>query len=289
MNGKYTVHIAKDDNMFFSMEKFKCGTVNLIKKALADDILALSSQLAYSFLLSFFPFLIFLMTIVGYSDIKTSDIMDAAKFIIPSDAYALANRTVAEVARSKNGGLLSISLILTIWSASSGFNAVIKGLNKAYNENEWRGILRVELISIGFTFALAIVIMFSVFLLIFGETNTYFLVKWFGLPEEFKLLWNVGRYVVTVIIMVIVFALVYRFAPCKRHRWIDVMPGALFASLGWIISSLCFSFYISNFGSYSRLYGSIGAVIILMLWLLITAIIVILGGEINSVLLKHCK
>lgn len=275
--------------MLFSMEKLKCGIINMLKKALSDDILALSSQLAYGLLFAFFPFLIFLMTIVGYSYIKTSDIMNNLKIIIPTDAYALANRAVSEVVRRRSGGLLSISIILTIWSASSGFNAVIKGLNKAYNEKECRGIVKVQLISLAFTFALVIVVMFSVFLLIFGDTNIYFLINWFGFPDKFKILWNFTKYILSVVIMVSIFASLYRYAPCKKHSWRDVMPGALFSSLGWILASLCFSFYVNNFGNYSKLYGSIGAVIILMIWLLITAIVIILGGEINSVLMKKCK
>lgn len=275
--------------MHFSMEKLKCGIVNMTKKALADDILALSSQLAYGLLFAFFPFLIFLMSIVGYSDIKASDIMNNLRLVIPADAYTLADRAVSGVVRRRSGGLLSISLILTMWSASSGFNAVIKGLNKAYNENESRNIIKVQLISLAFTFAMAIVVMFSVFLLIFGDTNIYFLIKYFGFPENFKILWNFMKYILSIVIMISIFTAVYRFAPCKKHRWIDVIPGAVFASIGWILASLCFSFYINNFGNYSQIYGSIGAVIILMIWLLITAIIIILGGEINSVLMKKCK
>lgn len=275
--------------MLFYIEKIKCGTINMIKKALADDILALSSQLAYGFLFAFFPFLIFLMTIVGYSDITNSDIMNNLRLLIPAEAYNLADRAITEVVRGKNGGLLSISLILTLWSASSGFNAVIKGLNKAYNEDESRGVVKVQLISLAFTFAMVIVVMFSVFLLIFGETNIYFLINYFKFPEEFRVIWNFMKYIISVLIMVSIFAAVYRFAPCKRHRWIDVMPGSLFASIGWILASVCFSFYINNFGNYSKIYGSIGAVIILMTWLFITAFVIILGGEINSVLMKKCK
>lgn len=275
--------------MLFSIEKFKCGFVNMIKKALADDILALSSQLAYSLLFAFFPFLIFLMTIVGYSDIKTSDIMNNLRNVIPREAYTLVDKTISEVVSSKKGGLLSISIILTLWSASAGFNAVIKGLNKSYNEKESRSIIKVQLISLAFTFGMVIIIMFSVFLLIFGETNSNFLIKWFGLSKEFKIIWNFMKYILSIVIMISIFSAVYKFAPCKKHSLREVMPGALFASLGWIISSLVFSFYINNFANYSKFYGSIGAVIILMLWLLIIAIVIILGGEINSVLMKKCK
>lgn len=275
--------------MIFSIDKFKCGLVNMVKKAWEDDIMALSSQLAYGLLFAFFPFIIFLMTIVGYSDIGTNDIMNNLKILIPREAYDLANKTISEVVNSKKGGLLSISIVLALWSASSGFNAVIKGLNKAYNEKESRSIIRVQLISLAFTFAMVIVVMLSVFMIIFGETNSYLLIKWFGLSNNFKIIWEFIKYIFSAAVMISVFSALYKFAPCKEHSIREVIPGALFASLGWIIASLSFSFYINNFGNYSRFYGSIGAVIVLMLWLFITAIVIILGGEINSVLLKNCK
>jgi membrane protein len=271
--------------MLFSYKRIKTTVPILIKKLIEDDIFALSSQLAYSLLLSFFPFLIFLITIVSYSNIKVEYIMNNIKTFVPNEVYGLVNRTIMEVMNKRNGRLLSLSLVLTIWSASSGFNAVIKGLNKAYDEKESRNIIISQIISIVFTLALVTIIILAIFLLVFGEKTGYMVAKWFGLSNAFYLFWHASRYILIIIIMTFVFSLLYIYAPCKKHSLKKVLPGAIFSSIGWVLTSLCFSFYINNFSNYSKLYGSIGAVIILMLWLLISSFIIILGGEINSVLM----
>lgn len=278
VKGLGKVHKGKNLKLIFK---------KVIKRAWEDDIFSLASQLAYNLLLAFFPFTIFLLTLVGYSSIKSSDIMGVLKEVIPKDAFTLVNKTVLEIVNTQSGSLLSISIILTIWSASAGVNAVIKGLNKAYNEKDCRNIVIVQLVSILFTLILAIVIILSVFILVLGEVNGYLIVKWFGYSAYFHVLWNIMRFVLIAIIMIFIFAGLYIYAPCKRHSFKEVLPGAVFASAGWVLASLCFSFYVNNFGNYSNIYGSLGAVIILMTWLLISSIIVILGGEINSVLMVN--
>jgi membrane protein len=115
---------GKNRNVFFK----------LIHKLIKDDIFALASQLAYSLLLSFFPFLIFLFTIAGYSSVRSQDVLISLKNILPYNAYSLIYTTVIEIFDFKKGNLLSFSFIVTIWVASYGFNAVIKALNKAYEE-----------------------------------------------------------------------------------------------------------------------------------------------------------
>ena len=270
-----------------SPHKIKTIIESIFKMAYEEDILALSSQLAYNLLLAFFPFIIFLMTIVGYSDIDSRYIMEGLKEMIPNEAYKLVHGIVLQVVHSHNGSLMSISFIVTIWSAASGFNAVIKGLNKAYKEKELRNMFHVQMISIIFTLALVIVIMFAVLLLVFGEMNGYLIARWFGFSKLFQIFWNAVRYIFTAFIMVIGFGLLYKYAPCKRHTFRAVMPGAIFSAVGWILSSLCFSFYVNNFSNYSKVYGSIGAVIILMLWLLISSVIILIGGQINSVCIKE--
>jgi len=103
-------------------------------------------------------------------------------------------------------------------------------------------------------------------------------------PEDFLALWDVFRYFIILCVMVLIFAALYRYTPSKRLSWREVFPGSVFATIGWVIVSVGFSFYVNNFGNYSRLYGSIGAVIILLTWLFLTSIIIILGGEVNATL-----
>lgn len=265
----------------------KAVSLKVLKKAWNDDIFSLASQLAYNLLLSFFPFVIFLLTLVGYSSVNTNDIMLLLKEIIPEDAFELVQNTVLQIVNVKQGGLLSISIFITIWAASSGFNAIIKGINKAYREKEYRSFIKVQLVSILFTLILALIIMMTVLFLVLGEVNGYILAQRLSYSAEFYFLWYIMRFVILIIASIFVFALIYKYAPCKKHSIREVLPGAVFDTAGWLILSLSFSFYINRFTNYSILYGSFGTVIIFMLWLLISSIIVILGGEVNSVLMVY--
>lgn len=258
---------------------------NLICRFNDDDILALSSQLAYSLLLSFFPFLIFVMTVIGFSPLKSQDVLASLVKIVPKETYQLIKNTIKEVVDYQNIHLLSFSLIIAVWTSSSGFNAVIKAINKAYDVKERRGFLKVQLIAILCTLVLAIIILFTFIMLIFGEVNGKILAQKLGLSKQFKYIWNILRYTIMFISMTFTFATLYKFTPNMKLKWRQVLSGAIFSSIGWIVSSVGFSFYVDNFGNYSRFYGSIGAVIVLMLWLFISSIVVLLGGEINAVII----
>ncbi|KYH28258.1 MULTISPECIES: YihY/virulence factor BrkB family protein [Clostridium] len=263
--------------------------LKLIHKLIRDDIFALASQLAYSLLLSFFPFLIFLFTIAAYSSVRSQDVLISLKNILPYNTYSLIYTTVIEIFDFKKSNLLSFSFIVTIWVASNGFNAVIKALNKAYEEEECRPFWKLHLIAILCTFALTFLIILSLFILVLGNIIGYKLSAWFSLSIRFHFIWNFLRYFLTLIIMTFIFALLYKFTPCKRLTFWDVLPGSVFATIGWILSSMGFTFYVDNFANYSRLYGSIGAVIVLMVWLFLTSVIILIGGEINALLNKEWK
>lgn len=259
----------------------------IIKVSLEDDIFALASQLAYSLLFAFFPFLIFVMTLIGFSSIRSEEVLDLFSKIMPYQVYSLIKNTVIEVVDTKNGNLLSFSLIVTIWASISGFNAVIKGLNKAYKENERRGFLKVQMVSLIFTFGLVLVIFSIAFLMVFASVNEAFIERTIGYPQITSYIWDVIKYLILVFGMIFIFAALYRYTPTKKYEWKDVAWGAVFSTVGWIIASFGFSFYVNNFGNYSKIYGSIGTVIVLMIWLFIGSFIVILGGELNSVMLDE--
>ncbi|MBK5241024.1 YihY/virulence factor BrkB family protein [Clostridium sp.] len=256
----------------------------LVRRAIDDDITALAAQVTYYLLLSFFPFLLLLLSMLGYSDLKSDDVLVYLSQIMPQSSFDLIYTTVIDVFDSKTVNLLSISLIGLVWSGSSGFRAIIKGLNKAYDEKETRAYWRTLLISISFMIGLALVIIAAVALVVFGQTLGGVFVDKFNVSSNFILNWDIIRYLVTLCGMVFIFAALYHFTPCRRLTWKEVMPGATFSTLGWLISSLGFAYYVNNFNNYSSVYGGIGAVIVLMLWLYITSIIILLGGEINALL-----
>lgn len=257
---------------------------NLIFRFQDDEVLALSSQLAYSLIFSFFPFLIFLMTLVGYSSISSEEVLSGLYRILPYDTLELIKNTIVEVVDTKNGHLLSISLIITLWTSSGGFNAVIRGLNKAYDEAEHRSIFKVQLVAILCTISVALVILITILLLVFGQTLGRILAIRLGFSYEFQVAWNVVRYVIILMSTIFIFAALYHYTPCRRLTWLEVIPGAVFSTIGLIAVSMGFAFYVNNFGNYSRIYGSIGAVIVLLTWLFLLSIIIVMGGEVNATL-----
>jgi membrane protein len=254
----------------------------LITRAIDDDITALAAQVTYYLLLSFFPFLLLLLSMIGYSDLNSNDVLIYLSQVMPESAFDLIYTTVIDVFDSKTGNLLSLSLIGLIWSGSSGFRAIIKGLNKAYDEKETRPYWKTLLISICFMIGLALIIISAVALVVFGQTIGVLIVEKFNVSSKFILNWDIIRYLVTLCGMVFIFAALYHFTPCRRLTWKEVFPGATFSTLGWLFSSLGFAYYVNNFNNYSSVYGGIGGVIVLMLWLYITSIIILIGGEINA-------
>lgn len=254
-----------------------------------DDVSALASQLAYSLLLSFFPFLIFLLTLVGFSPISTQQAILSLNKIFPKEVYTLIDKIVTEVFAHKSSGLLSFGIIVMTVVSSNGFGAVMKGLNKAYDEDERRSFIRRQLVSLICTFGIALILIFSILLLVFGETNGRMISMQLNLGIKFSIIWNGFRYIVMLVVMSYIFALVYRFTPSRRLTLTEVYPGAIFTTIGWVIASQIFSFYIENFGNYSRVYGSIGAVIIMLTWLFIISIILLIGGEINAAIVHQKK
>jgi membrane protein len=256
--------------------------LDLIRRFHKDDVLALGSQLAYHLVLSFFPFLIFLMTLIGHTSLNNTEILMALSSIMPSSTFDLISTTVSEVVTTRNSELMSFSLVFTIWAAASGFNAVIKGLNKAYGVHETRGFIRVRFISILCTLGMALIIVIMIFLLVLGRTLWNYVAFKLGFSFTFINFLGILRYCIFIATAIFIFTALYRYTPSKRLTWMEVLPGALFATLNLILVSLAFAFYVNNFSNYSVLYGSIGAIIILLTWLFLVAIIVILGGELNA-------
>lgn len=259
--------------------------VTLITKSQRDDIFALASQLAYYLILSFFPFLMFLFTLIGLSKFNSNDILKLLNHLVPIDVLKLIENTIKEIVNYKSTELLGISILLTIWTASSGFRAVFKGVNKAYNINEnERGFIKRSIISYISTILLALTIIITLALLVFGEIIGNYLINIFPFDNVVLAIWNLFRYGLILIVLIFILATIYKFAPSKKIKWKDAFPGAILTTFGWLIISLVFSFYINNFNHYSRIYGSLAAVFILMIWLFLISIIFLFGLEFNSVL-----
>ena len=176
--------------------------IYFIVKVNNDDIFALGAQLAYYLILAFFPFLIFLLTLVGFSRLNSADILDGLRTILPNNVFTLVDTTVVEIVDTQNAGLLGASIALSMWSASSGFRAVIKGVNKAYDIREHRSFIKRAFIAIFFTLALALIIMLTLAMLVFGEIIGKYLISVFPFQNILRNIWNISRYIVVILAMI---------------------------------------------------------------------------------------
>ncbi|WHY01681.1 YihY/virulence factor BrkB family protein [Neobacillus sp. DY30] len=247
-----------------------------------DDIPGLSAQLAYFFLLSLFPLLIFIFTLLPYLPIPYPDILGSIREFAPPQTMDLIEKNVNHVMNNRNGGLLSFGVIGTIWSASNGIHALVRAFNKAYNVEESRSFIVARGTAILLTMGMIVVFIVALLLPIFGREIGVFLFSYLGFKLEFLRIWETLRLVVSALILFLIFTGLYWIAPNVKLRCRSAFPGAGFATVGWILSSYALSFYVSNFNNFSLTYGSIGAIIVLLIWLYISGFIMILGGEINA-------
>ncbi|RST72305.1 YihY/virulence factor BrkB family protein [Siminovitchia acidinfaciens] len=257
-------------------------TKEMRKRISDNDVTGFAAQLSYFFLLSLFPMLIFLFTLLPYTPLTQEDIFHLIKDFAPEETYTMIKRTISGIMDNRSSGLLSVGFIATLWAASKGMNALMKSLNRAYDVEEKRSFIVSRGLSIVLTIAMIFVFMLALLLPVFGKQLGLFIFSYLGLSDQFLKIWGAIRWILSPVILFLVFLAVYYLAPNIRIRCVTAIPGSIFASLGWIVVSLGFSFYVSNFGNYTAMYGSIGTIIIMMLWFYFSAIIIMVGGEINS-------
>jgi membrane protein len=259
----------------------------LYQKIKLDDVQGISAQLTYYLILSLFPFLIFIMTLIGYAHISVEDKIRDLEQIMPAEAISIIEEILKDVADGRSQALLSFGMLATLWAASKGINAIIKGLNRAYDIEESRVFWKIRGIAFLATLFIGFVVLLSILLLVLGtwlKTQVFLLLD---LPYGFQNIWDLLQYAVPLFVMFLVFTLLYWIAPSRRLTLKEVMPGAMFATLGWIITSILFSVYVNQFSNFTETYGSLGGVMILLIWLYISSIIILAGGEINAILMKR--
>ncbi|EAG5450131.1 YihY/virulence factor BrkB family protein [Listeria monocytogenes] len=249
-----------------------------------NDVSGNAAQLAYYMLFSIFPMLLIAATLLAYLHIDKDSVFNMIKEFAPDQIMDFLEENLNNLLTQKNGGLLSIGIIATLWSASNGMNAVMKSLNKAYGVTNKRNYVIQRLLSMFFTLAMLATVGATLLLLVFGQQIGMFLINHLNFSEDFLSFWNNLRWTVTLIVIFVVFTFLYWVAPNRRSTLISVLPGALFSTIGWTVASLGFAYYVNNFGNYSATYGSIGVIIILMLWFYLTGIILMIGGELNATL-----
>ena len=252
-----------------------------------DNVFGRAAELSYYFLLALFPFLIFLTSIIGIvlgSGTGTRHaLFQYLARIMPPSAFQLIDNTMVEVSQSTGGGKLSFGILAALWAASNGLGAITESLNTAYDLEETRPWWKQRLTAIGLTIALSVFIIGALILVVAGGRIAEWLAAHYGFGPVFPMTWKIIQWPVVLACMTFAFALIYYLAPDFREQaWQWLTPGSVIGVALWLLVSLAFRLYLHFFDSYSATYGSLGAVIVLMLWLYLTGAAVLIGGEVNS-------
>lgn len=261
---------------------------DLIQETSDDNVFNGAAALGYYLTLAIFPAIIFVMTIIPYLPIEDVDqaIMDLLGQALPADAYDLVAGVVSEVTSERRGGLLSFGLLATLWAASTGMYAIMQQLNITYDVKEARSFIRARATALMLSVLFGLLVIGAFSLIVLGGRIEDWLGNRFGFADALVTFFAVFRWIVIVLALLLGFAMIYYFAPNVEQKFKFITPGSVFGVVLLLIASLGFTLYIRNFADYSTTYGSIGAVIILMLWLYIAGLVILIGSEINA-LVEH--
>jgi membrane protein len=260
---------------------------NVLRDAAANNLLGRASELAFDFLFALFPLLLFMLTLIGLFTSRRSDLQGAllAYFadFLPATAFVLLNTTVTELAANATSGKLTLGIVLALWFASGGASSMISALNLAYRVQEARAWVRVRAIALFLTLLIAALLFAALALLLVSGDAVDWLGAELGLAPEAVALWKALQWPAAVLFVILSYALVYYFGPNLRNRrWHWITPGSAFGAFMWLAASLGLRAYLHFFNNYSAAYGSLGAVMILLLWLHVSGLSFLIGGEINA-------
>ncbi|HJV36124.1 YihY/virulence factor BrkB family protein [Geomonas sp.] len=279
--------------MFSMRNYFKLGSTGYLElgkrayhKIVDDDCSEHAAAMAYYFLFALFPFLLFLTTLIGYLPIPhlLEYLLNSAAQMMPGEVFNMIKDNIRNLFMNKQQGLLSLGIALSLWSSSNAMVSIMDAMNKLYEVKEGRPFWKVRLVAVGLVVALTLLFLGALALLMFGTKIGDLIAQHLQFGEVFRISWDILLVPVILFLLILAVAVVYYLTPDVEQKWKWISPGAVVAIPVWIGMSLAFSYYINNFGSYDKTYGSIGAVIVLLLWLYFSGFIILTGAVINSVI-----
>ncbi len=258
----------------------------LITEVGRNNLFGVAAQLAYNFLFSLFPFLIFLVALAAFLPVKgiVDRLLGSVRPFVPTSAFDLVARNLRAVVTHRHGELLAIGLLTAIWSASNAISSLMTGLNLAYAVQETRPFWKTRGIALAVTIGGAVAGLLGISVAILGGDAGRWLSGQIGAPNLYNDAWAFLRWPILALLLMIVLAFLYWICPNVKMRFRLVTPGSLLSTVLWLAASVGFSFYTDHFGNYNAMYGSLGAVIVLLTWFYITGLILVLGGQVNALL-----
>ncbi|HZK33045.1 MAG TPA: YihY/virulence factor BrkB family protein [Tissierellaceae bacterium] len=254
-----------------------------------DGVSEIGAQLTYYLILAIFPFLIFFLSILKYTPLSDVQVLETMLSVLPGETQNLLYNLINEIMEKSNFALLSIGALGAIWSSSKGILSIIKAVNRAFDLEEDRPFWKLRGLAIVFTIALFFILVIAFSILIFGEVLFDIIINSYNLP--FLILWKIMKVLIPLVFMTLIFSILYKFSPSIKEgvnvKLSETIPGSIFASTGIILFSVLFSFYVNGFGNYTNTYGSLGGIIILLIWIYAISIVIVLGAEINATLISQ--
>lgn len=258
--------------------------IKTFSKKLSDDhVNAFSAQSAFFILISFFPFLMFLMTLLKYVPVDYEALNNVFIQAFPETVSSLLLGILDEIKNSTTGAVISASVAAALWTSSKGFLAIVRGMNGVYNHKETRNYFVLRFWSAVYTLIFAIMIIAILLIFVFGNRISQFFLLKVPLLAEFALLITSIRTITGLSVLILFFLFIYVVIPNRKSNVFSELPGAFISAAGWMGFSYLYSFYIDNMGRYSTTYGSLTAIVLCMLWLYSCMYIMFVGAEINAV------
>lgn len=264
---------------------------HLLQKVKDDNISVFAAQSSFFIVLAAFPFIMLLISAIQMTpSLSQEDLKLVLTGLFPDIIDDLVVNVIDDLyLKAQSGTALSITALVTLWSASKGLMSVERGFNRIYGIKETRNYFTVRIICAGYTIALLIAILASLILLVFGNSIQIFIENHLPLIAKFTSYIISFRTLLSIALLTVVFAAFYKYLPNRKLSYKSQLPGAIFSTFGWIIFSLAFSVYFNNFSNYSYMYGSLTAIVLLMLWIYVCMCILLMGGEINIFLSEYFR
>jgi membrane protein len=268
--------------------------VTLLKEAIIafieDDMITHASALAYQIIFSIFPFIVFLIALLGFLNVPEffNWLLAQAAAVLPEQGMTMLTRVVQRL-QQPQGGLLSFGVVLALWTSSSGTRALMNALNVAFKVKESRPIWKRFPLSMAYTIGVAAMLVAATVFLLVGPQAISWLAEQVGLERYFVLLWTWLRLPVVLMLLSLAVAVIYHVAPDIRQQFRFFSPGAVIAVLAWVAASFSFDYYVKNFANYNAMYGSIGTIIILLFYFFISSAMLLFGAEINAAIARHVQ
>jgi membrane protein len=254
-----------------------------IKDANADNVLGLAAQLAYYFLLALVPAIVCVVALTSFVPPQTIErMLQSAATVVPGDIVDILRDELNSLRQGESGGVLSLGLLMALWSSSAALVAVTDALNRAYDIDEGRPWWKVRLLAIGLTIGLALFVVSAFTLVVAGPELAEVIASRIGLGDAFTATWKIVQWPIAFALVALGIGIIYYFAPDADQDWAWVTPGSVLATLLWLLASLAFRLYVTNFTDYNATYGSLGGVIVLMLWFYISGLAILTGAELNA-------